>query len=79
MSNKKSPSFESRLARLQEIITALEGGDKPLEESVTMYKEGLEHTRECRKMLAQAKHEISVCSHGLFTPWADQDGEQEQV
>ena len=37
MAAKKTPSFEDRLRRLQEVVAALENGELPLEDS-----EGLE-------------------------------------
>ena len=41
MAAKKTPSFEDRLRRLQEVVAALENGELPLEDSVRLYKEGL--------------------------------------
>ena len=39
MAAKKTPSFEDRLRRLQEVVAALENGELPLEDSVRLYKE----------------------------------------
>ena len=50
---KKDPTFEERLTRLQAIVTSLESGNSPLEESVALYKEGLAHVAACRKQLEQ--------------------------
>ena len=52
---KKEPTFEERLARLQAIVTTLETGDSPLEESVALYKEGLAHAAACREQLEKEK------------------------
>ena len=41
MAAKKTPSFEDRLRRLQEVVASLENGELPLEDSVRLYKEGL--------------------------------------
>ena len=48
MAAKKTPSFEDRLRRLQEVVAALENGELPLEDSVRLYKEGLTLSRSCR-------------------------------
>ena len=40
MSPKKENLFEKKMARLQEIVSALESGDLPLEEGMALYKEG---------------------------------------
>lgn len=72
MTKKKEPTFEERLARLQAIVTALESGQSPLEESVALYKEGLGHAAACREQLAKARHDIQVFSDGVCTPFADE-------
>ena len=51
MAAKKTPSFEERLRRLQEVVAALENGDLPLEDSVRLYKEGLTLSRSCREQV----------------------------
>lgn len=74
-------SFEERLSRLQAIVSALESGESPLEESVALYKEGLAHTRACRDQLAKARHEIEIYQNGAcepFEPGLD-EGEREET
>ena len=66
---KKEPSFEERLARLQAIVSVLESGTAPLEESVALYKEGLAHASACREQLERAKHDIRICSEGALAPF----------
>ena len=60
MAAKKSPSFEERLRRLQEVVTALENSDLPLEDSVRLYKEGLLLSRSCREQLDKARNEVRL-------------------
>lgn len=66
---KKEPTFEERLARLQAIVTALEAGDSPLEESVALYKEGLAHATACREQLEKARHDIRLCTETGTEPF----------
>ncbi|WP_418764341.1 exodeoxyribonuclease VII small subunit [Mailhella sp.] len=66
---KKEPTFEERLARLQAIVTALEAGDSPLEESVALYKEGLAHAAACREQLEKARHDIRLCTETGTEPF----------
>ena len=66
---KKEPTFEERLARLQAIVTALETGDSPLEESVALYKEGLAHAAACREQLEKARHDIRLCKEAGTEPF----------
>ncbi|CAM2057314.1 exodeoxyribonuclease VII small subunit [Desulfovibrionales bacterium] len=57
---KKLVDFENGLARLQEIVIALEGPSLPLERGVALYKEGLLMVEACRERLEKAQLEISV-------------------
>lgn len=61
-------TFEERMARLQAIVTALEAGDSPLEQSVALYREGLAHAAACREQIAAARHEVEVCDEGVLFP-----------
>ena len=64
MSPKKENLFEKKMARLQEIVSALESGDLPLEEGMALYKEGAACSRFCREQLEKARHELSLWQDG---------------
>ena len=68
MSAKKENLFEKKMARLQEIVNALESGDLPLEEGMALYKEGAECSRFCREQLEKARHELSLWQDGELKP-----------
>lgn len=59
-------SFEDRLDRLKTIVERLERGDLPLEQGVSLYKEGLELAKACGKQLEGARHEVTIVSDGLI-------------
>ena len=40
MAAKKTPSFEDRLRRLQEVVASLENGELPLEDSFACTRKG---------------------------------------
>ena len=42
-------SFESRLQRLEEIVSALEKGDAPLADSLALFEEGTKLVGECTR------------------------------
>ena len=67
--SKTKMTFEARLQRLQEIVSALESGNLPLEDSVAMYKEGLVLTKSCREQLEKARNEVRLLSEGEFKPF----------
>ena len=59
MSAKKSPkSFESAMQRLEEIASALEAGDLPLEESLRLFEEGMELSKYCAARLDDAERRL---------------------
>ena len=48
-------TFESEIARLEEVVRALETGEVPLAELVTRYEDGMRHLKSCREFLADAE------------------------
>ncbi|MBO6002191.1 MAG: exodeoxyribonuclease VII small subunit [Mailhella sp.] len=71
MKKAKGPTFEERIERLQEIVKILESGSSPLEESVSLYKEGLEHAAACRRQLEQTRHDIKICTEAGLLPFEE--------
>ena len=53
-----APSFEAALERLEAIVTRLEEGEVPLEESIEAYAEGTRLVRQCLEKLAAAEATI---------------------
>jgi exodeoxyribonuclease VII small subunit len=52
--------FEDCLARLEQIVTALEAGNLPLEESLKVFEEGVSLARQCGKYLDDAERRIEL-------------------
>jgi exodeoxyribonuclease VII small subunit len=55
---EETPSFETSLARLEEIVERLDDGNLPLEESLALFKEGTKLARICRNLLAEAEVQV---------------------
>ena len=55
---KKDIKFEEALERLAEINEKLESDEISLEDSIKLFKEGLELSKLCQKKLDEAKLEI---------------------
>ncbi len=55
---KKEMKFEEALNKLAEINEKLSAEDISLEDSVKLFKEGIELTKLCQKKLDDAKQEI---------------------
>ena len=52
---EKSLDFEKSLAKLENIIEALEDGDLPLNESIKTFEEGVKLTKHCQELLTKAE------------------------
>ncbi|MBO5648358.1 MAG: exodeoxyribonuclease VII small subunit [Clostridia bacterium] len=57
---KEEQTFESALARLNEIVAALESGSTPLDSALSMYEEGVQLVRFCSDKLSAAEAQIKV-------------------
>ena len=58
MATKKLPGFEDSMARLGEIVTALERGDAPLSEALALFEEGTALIGHCGKLLDEAEQKV---------------------
>ena len=56
--NVKNQSFEQNMARLEQIVRAMERGDVALEESLKLFQEGTELVRSCSKLLDEAQLQV---------------------
>lgn len=52
--------FEECLQRLDKIVQELEKGDAPLEESLTLFEEGMRLSTACRKELEEAEGKVEI-------------------
>ena len=53
-------TFEESLARLEQIVAALESGNLPLEESLKVFEEGVALARHCGRYLEDAERRIEM-------------------
>ena len=52
--------FEECLARLEQIVSALEAGNLKLEESLKVFEEGIALARHCARYLEDAERRIEI-------------------
>ena len=57
---KIAPSFEQALARLEEIVRALEVGQAPLDGSLSLFEEGISLVKLCNRQLDEAEQKIKL-------------------
>ena len=62
---KKTKSFEEALSRLEEIVEMMEAGELSLDESVKLYKEGVELAALCGGKLEDAKQQVTILTTTL--------------
>ncbi len=53
-------TFETALARLQTIVTGLESGNVPLDESLSMFEEGVKLVKFCNEKLDHAEQKVKI-------------------
>tara|TARA_E500000178_G_scaffold282871_1_gene283585 strand:+ start:752 stop:973 length:222 start_codon:yes stop_codon:yes gene_type:complete len=58
MSKEKDNNFEANLKKLEGIVDKLESGEIGLEESVTLYEEGMKIKKICDKKLIDIEMQI---------------------
>ena len=71
--SEQNPTFESALAELENIVTRMEGGQLPLEQSLTAYKRGAELLKFCQAQLADAQQQVKVLEAGALKNLAGDD------
>ncbi len=66
-------SFEDALARLEEIVEGLEGGELALEEALARFEEGVGLSRRCADALGDAERRIDALVGDQELPFAPED------
>ncbi len=56
--NNSDLSFEEALERLNEIVLSLEKGDIKLEDSISLFEEGVKLSRFCKEVLKRAADKV---------------------
>jgi exodeoxyribonuclease VII small subunit len=65
------PGFDARLARLEEIVAALEDGDLELEQAIERYREGVSLLKGCRELLGGFRKQVEELTRDAeTTPFA---------
>ncbi|MGZ3493587.1 MAG: exodeoxyribonuclease VII small subunit [Thermodesulfobacteriota bacterium] len=56
--------FEDALNKLEKIVSKLEEGDIPLEESLKLFEEGIRLSRFCNQKLDEAEKKVEILLKG---------------
>ena len=68
--------FESAMTELEEIVERMEGGELTLEESLAAHKRGLELSKYCQTVLAQAQQQVRILEDNTLKT-LDEIGQQD--
>ena len=80
MTKDDTPTFEAALKQLEEIVQKLEKGELPLEESLTLYEDGIRLSRLCHAKLEEAEGKIRMLvKDAKGAPALDKDGKPRTV
>ena len=63
-------TFEQAMSELERIVTELERGDVPLEDSISLYEKGAELKKRCETKLKEAEQKVAAITldeDGLVT------------
>ena len=58
--NTQPASFEQALAELEALVSQMESGQLPLEQSLAAYKRGAELLQYCQKSLADVEQQVRI-------------------
>ncbi|MBQ8496763.1 MAG: exodeoxyribonuclease VII small subunit [Clostridia bacterium] len=64
MAATKKLTFEVALARLEEIVGKMENGNAMLDESLSLYEEGVKLIQFCSKALDDAEQKVKILQKG---------------
>lgn len=58
--DEKEVKFEEAMARLEEIVRLLEGGEAPLDKSLELFEEGVSLVKLCNLQLDNARQRVTL-------------------
>ena len=69
---KSEPKFETALERLEKIVSEMESGELPLEETLKRYEEGVGLARYCSEKLNEVQKKIELLKKNAKGEWTKQ-------
>ena len=64
-------SYEEAMVELEQLVSSIESGNVPLDESVRQYKRGAVLVKRCREILEAARTEVERIATSDLTKHAD--------
>lgn len=57
---KRTPDLEKSMRELENIVTALEDGELPLDKALAQFEQGVKLSRDCQQALEHAEQRVQV-------------------
>jgi exodeoxyribonuclease VII small subunit len=73
---EKQLTFEDALAELESIVETMEGGQLPLEKSLSTYKRGTELLQFCQRQLQDAQQQVKVLESETLQKFVGEHGDE---
>lgn len=67
-------NFENALSELEQVVSAMEAGQMPLEQSLAAYQRGMELLRYCQSALQDAGQRIKILEAGSLNDFNMEGG-----
>ena len=74
---KDDLSFEEAIAELGSLVSRLEAGELPLEDSIAAYKKGVELVQLCTSRLEKVENQIKILDKELLKPFSPDKSDTE--
>ncbi len=74
--SEKELTFEEALSELESIVEDMEGGQLPLEKSLSAYKRGAELLQFCQRQLQDAQQQVKVLESETLRKFSGDDSDQ---
>ena len=62
--SKKKTTYEENIKKLEEVTNKIESGELPLEQTISLFEEGMKMAKECQQFLDQAELKINKLING---------------
>jgi len=77
-SGKDGKKFEKRLTDLEEIVSKLESGETPLEDSLVLFEEGTNILKKLTHILEEAERKVEVLTRDMSGSLVTEPFEEEE-
>jgi exodeoxyribonuclease VII small subunit len=75
---QEGETFEAVYGRLEDVVRRLQDGDLTLDQSISLYEEGMQLARRCQEMLDAAELRVTQLQESLLPPVPDAlDGDED--